>query len=263
MSLRANGPLSDISKYGGYNGAKIAYFVLLKTVDKKGKEGFRLDAVPLHLSARLETSEAKLDYFKNKLSQRKVPLKVSALVLPVIPKQSLLSIDGFPAYLAKKESKENVGIRHAIQLCLSDMDARILKKILEYNDRQRKAKILSKPESDGITTEMALQLYDAFIAKLAETIYSKRFLPIADILQEGKALFSEMSLDEKCRMIEEILHLFQCNATTANLEIFNGPKEAGKFSISYQIKKDSNISLITQSVTGFFEKKIPLWKGDE
>ncbi len=110
---------------------------------------------------------------------------------------------------------------------------------------------------------MAMQLYDTFVVKLAETIYSKKFLPIADTLQKGRVLFDKMALGEKCRVIEEILHLFQCNATAANLKDFNGPKEAGKFGISYQIKKEANISLIAQSATGFFEKKIPLWQGDE
>ena len=65
--------LSNIEKYGGYNKATGAYFMLIKSKDKNGKEIRTLEYVPLYLKSEIEKSEeaAKeyLSYSGLKLSE--------------------------------------------------------------------------------------------------------------------------------------------------------------------------------------------------
>lgn len=56
----------------------------------------------------------------------------------------------------------------------------------------------------------------------------------------------------------EILHLFQCNPVLSNLSSIGGKSKAGTITISFNATKQEGLTLVTQSVTGFFERRIPL-----
>lgn len=59
VSLKKEGAISDISKYGGYNSASTAYFMYVEGEDNKGKPVYVIETMPLHLAARLTTLEEK------------------------------------------------------------------------------------------------------------------------------------------------------------------------------------------------------------
>ena len=48
VPLKEKGRGSDIGDYGGYNGAAIAYFVLVRALNKKGKPTLWILPVPLY-----------------------------------------------------------------------------------------------------------------------------------------------------------------------------------------------------------------------
>ena len=263
VPLKADSPLSDISKYGGYNKASAGYFVLLKVADKKGNVGFYLDTVPIYLMGQLEDKKVKKDYFQERLGEGKNPLDVLSIALPRIPIQSLLSINGFHAHLSGKNGK-GFGIRNAMQLCIAEEDAATLKKILKFNEKYKQSKnTLKITKFDAISEEGAIHLYHVFLVKLKETTYQKKLSKQVEVLTKGLATFEKMSLEEKCSLLGEILHLFQCNAIAANLKPIKGGERAGLLTLSSKIEKKVPVTWIIQSVTGFFEKKIPLWQGEE
>ncbi len=260
VPLKENSAMADISKYGGYNKASSAYFVLLKIADKKGKIGFRLDTVPVYLVRKMEDSEVKRTYFAGRVKKGE---RLVEIVMPQIPIQSLFSINGFRANLAGKTGDKFV-LRNAMQLCLSDEEAIVLKRILKFNDRFKlyKGKI-SLTDHDGIDEGMAMGLYKTFLGKLTDSVYGKRLSAQAVTLKEKMAAFEKLSLANKCLVLGEILHFFQCNATLSNLTTIGGVGQAGSLKIAANLKESDHVTWIVQSVTGFFEKKIPLWQGDE
>lgn len=105
-----------------------------------------------------------------------------------------------------------------------------------------------------------IQVYEVFYDKIQNTVYKKRLSSQAAALVSGKKLFEELSKEDKCLVLNEILHLFQCRSRNANLVLIGGKKDAGKqeFRLSKNITKHENISIINQSATGFYEQVIDL-----
>ena len=254
----------DIDKYGGYNGATAAYFVVLKGVDKKGNIGFYLDTVPVYLAEQLKDNKVKLSYFQKFFGKEKNPITLLSVSIPRIPIQALLSIDGFHANLAGKNGESGFILRNAMQLCLSEEEELMLKQILKFNQRCKQSKnTLAITSFDGITEEGATKLYHTFVQKLQSTIYAKKLSKQGIVLQDGLPLFEKMRLEEKCLLLGEILHLLQCNAVAADLREVKGAKRAGIMTLSSKVGESDQLFWISQSITGFFETRVPLWQGEK
>ena len=155
-------------------------------------------------------------------------------------------------------------LRNAMQLCLSPEDAITLKHILKFNDKFKMTKgKTSLTSHDGIDEDAAMGLYKTFLGKLSDSVYGKRLSAQAATLKGKMATFEKLPLSEKCLVLGEILHFFQCNATLSNLTMIDGGKSAGMLTLAANLKETDDATWIIQSVTGFFEKKIPLWHGEE
>ena len=59
VPLKQHGAIADTAKYGGYNKASTAYFLLVRSKGKKGKMMLSLEAYPLW--RRLQTAGSKED----------------------------------------------------------------------------------------------------------------------------------------------------------------------------------------------------------
>ena len=70
----------------------------------------------------------------------------------------------------------------------------------------------------------------------------------------------ELSREEKCVVLSEILHMFQCQSSTSNLKLIDGSGQAGKLRVNKNITKCKQISIINQSPTGIYEQEIDLKK---
>lgn len=86
-------------------------------------------------------------------------------------------IDDFPVLLRGSTGKQLI-LQCAAQLMVSQEQERYLKKLEKYiqKNSQRKDKKQNVPvtEYDGLTQESNIRIYDTFIDKLTNTIYSKR-----------------------------------------------------------------------------------------
>ena len=102
------------------------------------------------------------------------------------------------------------------------------------------------------------KLYDVFILKLEQTVYAVKLSKQAKDLKEVKEAFLALNNEQKCLLLMEILHLFQCNPQLANLTNIGGGKSAGSLKILSDITKQQSVLLINQSITGFYEQVIDL-----
>ena len=63
VPLKGSGALSDTSKYGGYDNATTAYFMLVRSKGKKNKKQLSFEAYPLYLEKQFNGSaQSKLSY---------------------------------------------------------------------------------------------------------------------------------------------------------------------------------------------------------
>lgn len=70
--------------------------------------------------------------------------------------------------------------------------------------------------------------------------------------------FISLTDEEKCYVLYQILHVFQCNPARADLKLINGSGEAGRIMTSSDISAHSEFKIIHKSITGFYEKEINL-----
>jgi CRISPR-associated endonuclease Csn1 len=258
VPLKNHGPKADIAKYGGYNKATIAYCMLVKA-ELKRKEICVLEAVPLYLAHTLRTNEDRVRYCKAAWERSGEKYENPVILMPEVRMFSLFDFNGFRAQIAGKTGAQYV-IRNANQLCLSNDKAAILKRVLKFNARKEIAKDAVITEFDQITGDDTLHLYNVFTDKLKHSVYSRNsnLASAAEVMVNGRKKFESMKIEEQCKLLGNVLHLFQCNAVLGDLTVIDGVKSTGKLRVSKKVQQDQHISLILQSITGFYEKKIPL-----
>lgn len=247
--------LASIEKYGGYNKASGAYFMLVQSKDKKGKTIRTVEFIPLYLKNKIESDEAiALNYLENDRG-----LKEPKILLKKIKIDTLFDVDGFKMWLSGRTGDQLL-FKGANQLLISNECAVIMKKILKFVKRQRENKNLLLVDKDEITEEMLIQMYDVFYEKIKNTVYNIRLSAQEKTLADKKKNFLNLKKEEKCIVLSEILHLFQCQSTSANLKMIGGPGKAGILVMNNNITKCNRISIINQSPTGIFENEIDLLK---
>lgn len=247
--------LADIEKYGGYNKAAGTYFMLVKSLDKKGKEIRTIEFVPLYLKNQIEINhESAIQY----LAQER-GLNSPEILLSKIKIDTLFKVDGFKMWLSGRTGNQLI-FKGANQLILSHQEAAILKGVVKYVNRKNENKDAKLSERDGMTEEKLLQLYDTFLDKLSNTVYSIRLSAQIKTLTEKRAKFIGLSNEDQCIVLNEILHMFQCQSGSANLKLIGGPGSAGILVMNNNITACKQISVINQSPTGIYEKEIDLMK---
>lgn len=245
--------LCDIEKYGGYNKATGTYFMLVESEDKKGKKIRTIEYVPLYLCKQLESSEEDMEQYL--LTERK--LKNPRVLLKEIKIDTLFQVDGFLMWLSGR-TENRLLFKNANQLLLCHQEQLILKKVLKFVQRQNENKSIEIHPYDHLTQEDAIQLYDTFLDKIRNTIYHIRLSAQENTLLDKREKFQELSLEEKCIILSEILHMFQCQSGSANLKLIDGPGSAGILVLNNNITKFKNISIVNQSPTGIYQQEIDL-----
>ena len=248
----SDGRLADIEKYGGYNKATGAYFMLIKSKDKKGKEIRTLEFIPVYLKKDLQIEDNAIQY----LIQEK-GLKEPEILLKKVKIDTLFKVDGFKMWLSGRTGCQVI-FKGAIQLILEKNDVETLKKVLKFVQRKKENKNINLVSAYKVTQENLLHLYDAFLDKLKNSIYNKRLSAQLKTLGEKRGNFIKLCIEDKCIVLGEILHLFQCQSGSANLKSIGGPGNAGILLMNNNITGCNRISIINQSVTGIFEKEIDL-----
>ncbi len=261
--------LRDTERYGGYNSEKGAYFFLVE--HGKGKKRIKtMEFVPVRLLKQIEQDDTALDSYCSEQLQ----LVEHRILIARIPKQSLLKINGVPYLLCGRGDKQLL-FNHCVQLTLPpDLEA-ILKTVIRVNSIA-----ISKEAKEGdaqyqirkhqLTSKQCLALYDFFISKLESSIYGRIITSPLKLAQSYRDSFLDDSngheenkksddrntqiIIQLCQDIVNLLYFFQCNAVPA---IING-KKLSRIRYTKNITAQQSVSLINQSITGFYENSINL-----
>ncbi len=254
--------LNNIDKYGGYNKVAGSYFMFVEHL-LKGKKVRSLETVYLMYKDMYEHSEADaLDYCTKILG-----LLSPKILIKKIKFDSLLCYNGFYMHISARTGNQ-MRLKCAMQLCIGYEFEAYIKKISKYLDKCKKAKSdLKITDYDGITNEANVKLYELFINKFTNTAYKVKFENQAETLRNNKLSFENISLEQQCKIISEILKMIQCNAALGDLSLLcNGKNsQAGAIYINKnisQIKELKKIKLIYQSITGVFEQEIDMQSED-
>ncbi len=253
IPLKANGPLADTSKYGGYDSASTAYFALVSSTGKKNEKTITLEAIPIYID--LLGENAVRDYIYKTTADQK-----AQILIDKIKTKSLLKIDGAYCYLTGK-TNESLTVCNANQFIISDEDAAYLKKISRFCEKNKKAegRLTADDKHDGISKEKNLSFYRMLTSRLCTKPYVVLSIgKQAKKLRRFEPVFVELEAEKQCSVIMEIMHFFQCKSGTGDLSVLGGGKTLGVNTHSKTIDPDEEILLISQSPTGFYQNAISL-----
>ncbi len=88
--------INNIEKYGGYNKATGAYFMLVKSKDKKGNEIRTLEYIPLYMKNQIEKDDNAAYTYLIEEKQLREP----EILIKKIKTDTLFSVDGFKMWLS-------------------------------------------------------------------------------------------------------------------------------------------------------------------
>lgn len=252
VSIKGSDPRMTVEHYGGYNKRTGVYFALIEHTEEK-KRIRSIESVYLMDKAQYERDPQ--GYFENARGFKDV-----RILIPRIFIDSLVSIDGFRMHISGR-SGDQIVYKNANQLILSPETAQYIKQISKYLDRcALERRDLPITSYDDISTEQNAQLYQQLLNKLTSTIYRIKYETAAKRIADHQDKFPALSPANQCRILMQILNLFNTTAASADLKLLCGKAGIGILKTS---KNMSNLSghrftLIHQSVTGVFEQEIDL-----
>lgn len=255
VPLKGADPRMDVSKYGGYNNVYGAYFMLVESDGKKGIRERSLEFVPLMLAQSIKDKQDLIDYCIN------IGLKNPDVRVDKIKINSLIKVNGVPMHITGR-SRKQILLKNAVQLVIGNREEVYLKKLFNFlnkRDEKRKYKIdLLAEERDGLTTKENIEVYNILMDKVNNSIYSKVMAMPIDVINNGKDIFVNLSIEKQADTLREIIKLFQCTKDTSDLKKIGGASSAGESRISKRINKYKTVELINQSITGLFINRIDL-----
>lgn len=253
IQIKGSDKRLTIEKYGGYNKAKGACFMLVKSKDKKGNEMRTLEVVPLHKKNQFEKNKQLM----LKYLQEECNLVEPEILISKIGIDTLFEVDGFRMWLSGRTGNRLI-FKNANQLVVSAGNEITLKKVEKYIQRKRKFPNARLSPYDGVESAALEKLYDTFLEKLETSVYQLRLSKQAQTLREKKERFMQLTNEEKCMALYEILHIFQCRSCSANLQLIGGTSSAGILTMDKNITKCNEIYIINQSATGIYHSKVNL-----
>lgn len=250
IPLKKSGPMTDTKKYGGYNGKKVAHFMLVRSDNKKGKKQLSLEAMTVYEDRSVgKDVENKIAYLK------RLGLVNPEILIDYIKMDTLISLNGTYAYVRGISGKQII-LRNANELTLDYENAAYLKKIMNLFKDKEKYHLNMLDLNDTITTESNLKLYDAIVTKLKSDKF-KGFSNISlqtELLEARRAEFQKLNLEDQCVVINEVLKLGKCNSETSDLSKLGGSKLAGELKMNKILSK--GIKMIFTSPTGHYKRVV-------
>ena len=101
-----------------------------------------------------------------------------------------------------------------------------------------------------------------FLRKLETTKFCTMFSPAIKNMKKWSEQFKDLSMNDQCVVLNEILHLFQTPCKTANITLLtNGATKSTKIqNLSKTISEEDELYVVNQSPTGLKEQKVNISK---
>ena len=238
----------DSVKYGGYSSPKTSVFAFIEFDGQRKERKNHIVEIPVYI---VNMANRQPDIVKKYLERNRGYKNVFVKKYP-IKKNALIKIDGYLARLRGANEKDII-LKNAVQLVLSDKYCEMIRRVEKYLEHN--VQYEAEAVFEGFNHEDLNSLYDELSFKLGKSIYKKRPANQFNTLEKGKKQFADIQkLGEKARIINELLTMYRCDATTtANLKAIGGTANAGSMKINKNTLTSKRLVLVNQSVTGLFE----------
>lgn len=242
--------LADIKKYGGYTDVCGGYFCLVEC-SEKGKPVRKIIPVLIHNKNLFE--ESSEHYVKKEYG-----IEDGRILVPCIKYDALLFRNGFPMHISAKTG-DRLGCKPAVQLVLPRDMEWYFREVLKVVARTKGLKDDDMPCDDSfmlVCPERNLELLNMLIDKMKSKPFNVQFNKMASKIEKASCAFKDLRVHEQCGVLNEIVRMLKCNSDLADLTLLGLGRNVGAVVVPQQIKDD--VRLVSQSVTGFYEKTLDL-----
>jgi len=246
VQIKTSDPKLDVKKYGGFKKYTGAYFFLVEHTEK-GKRIRTIETLPLYLKDKLNSKEKITAWCADK--ENGLGLVEPDIRVEKIKLYSKIRIDGFDLYLTGRTGN-NLLTSNAVQLKIDKEWEYYIRLLSKY----------SETKSPEITNEKNIELFDVFLDKNQNGIYSLRQNPIGDKLVSGKDIFIHLPVDKQVESLLGILRLFSISNQGADLSNIGGQEKNGTMKPNKKIDDKKSFVLVNESVTGLYSNEIDLQK---
>ncbi len=262
-------PYADVEKYGGFKSPFTAYFVVVKSVDKKGNPIKTLEAIPIIVDYKSKNdSRAVMNYLCNVRR-----LKDPTVLVEKIKTHTLLEINGTPGWIAGITGSR-ILLHNAVQWYTSSETDRYVKALAKL-DEADKSKRISDEERNRAEFEMStnrfkevkcavnainnLKLYDEIIERLGRKIYGglSSVRTFRGNLSKSREKFVALSVIDQAKVLLQCVKFMKCNAEAADLSLVGCGKRCGILLINQNIT-DMNITVVHTSECGLTERRMKI-----
>ncbi len=239
-----------IEKYGGYTNSGTAYFCVIERDEIKNKVIKKVKTIEtITVMEKEKYEKGPIAYFQDQ------GYKNVRLLVPQMKVGSLLKIDNAYVTIAGKTGDRFL-LNISSELFANQERIRYFRYLDKFVALRKKIKNVLLSNNTLVTKEKNENLYDFFLSKFEQKIYSDVFSSIwQNYIEQGKQKFLSLALEEQCEVLMQILQFFTCNAVSADLSLING--KANRILISKNIT-GKKIKLINQSITGLAQNSIIL-----
>lgn len=242
------------SKYGGYNKPAGACYSLVEYVRKK-KTVHSFEVLPIYAVRFAKDTKLLEQYYSEVLG---TDVRV---IIPIVRMNTLLDWGGVRVHLGGRTS-DRVLLYNATELIMDDAQYVYCKKLFSF-DEDYKNGIKNSPEYYSITQENNCSLFDYLVSRARSEPYCRlpAFSAMLKNLGSIEGTFKGMADPlTQAKVLNEILHAFQCNPTTVNLSGAGGIKTSGRNDANKVLPDPSiiKVRMINQSITGLDENIIDL-----
>lgn len=244
--------------YGGYNGATVAGFVLVKYRSNKKME---ISLIPLRL---LDMTKFVADdhyaqqYVFNELGKKATDIEI-LLNKRIIKIFTMISLDGAKYCIRGKAGLSDIGLMNMMPFKTSVENEFYIKKMEILNEKHKNNdKFIWNEKYDTVSTEKNIEIYKLYIEKLSSWPYNTR--PGNNTFVNK--LISHMDDFVKLDVFEQTAVLLQIQGILgrkkqADLKSLNESASSGIIKVSMNFsnwkKNYTDVRIIDQSASGLFE----------
>lgn len=255
---KLNGPLKDMSRYGGYKSQKTAYFAIVQSLDRKGRIIKTIEAVPVLVDYQSRNNSSRLcEYFNSYLNNPTV-------LVPKLKVKQLVKINGTPCYMAGITGNSII-LHNGVQLFTGNKTDEYVNALVKLADMSKsdsfdrgQEEYIMKTNREGViklsvNSQKNIEIYDYLLEKLQSARYGgvNSINHFYDELSNGRENFIRAFTYEQAVTLLQILKFFRCNAELCNLKQI-GVFAVGRVTINKDIT-DTDVSIVYQPPCGLTE----------
>lgn len=255
----------DPVKYGGYNKATAAGFILVKYKEKGKTEACIMPVDLMSYYKAFSSLENAICYSTKTLETiwNKKGL-ITDIEFPIglrlLKVNTMLSFDGFRACITgKSNGGQAIGLTSMMPLLIGDKWEAYVKKIERFEEKRAKNKLITlNEEYDGISKESNVELYNLLSNKVINELYESAFGALKEVLDSGKNEFKKLVGEEQVKLLSTLVLLLKSGrAGSCDLTVIGGKGATGVYKIGTKLsvwkKKFTSVRLVDMSASGIYE----------